>query len=236
MKHSRLIVFSISLLAIIALGFFFLIKKNPLKIESQGTSVVAGIVTASPTVGGGGTIPAMNPSIMDTFSAHDKEQLQIILEILKSKNENDPRMDQFLTNLSPALKDALQKQYSEMKMEMRSERGIIANLIARELKEGRNSPSDIQFLTNILLEKPCLSLSDCASPANVKSEEIEAHYPQLITVQNLRKALVSTNITPDNRTAILGIFKAAIDSPDPQIAQEAMTITDSIPKDENINH
>ena len=242
MKQNRLIIFVISLIILLLLGRYFLLKQDAKTPDTQES-----VTTGMPATGAVETTatPALSAATMDALSAHDKEQLQVLFEIFKSKNDNDPRMDQVLKNLSPALKDALQKQYSEMKMELRNERGTIAFLISRELKEGRGAPSDVQFLKSVLQEKPCLSLSDCSKSSNSQSieeqhlmgvEETTAQYPQLITMQTIKQALAYGNLTPENKASLIGILEAGRDSPNPRIAQDAQKVLESIPRDENTNH
>lgn len=183
--------------------------------------------------------PAIQATALSSLTPREKEQLQILAEIFKSKNDNDPRMDQDLKNLSEPLKAALRKQYSETKMESRNERGTIAFLIGRELSDGRGSLTDVEFLKNVLLEKPCMNLLDCSKPAaSVTAEEqhlegiheTTAHYPQLMDLRYLKLALNGSNLSPENRAAVLAALEAARNSPNARVAQEAQTILDSIPR------
>lgn len=169
----------------------------------------------------------------------DHPQLQILAEIFKSKNDNDPRMDRELKNLSEPVKAALRKQYAETKMELRNERGTIAFLIGRELKEGRGSIADVQFLANVLMEKPCMSLLDCSKAPSGQSPEEQhleaihettAHYPQLMDLRSLRQSLESGNLTPEIRASVIASLEEARNSPNPRVVQEAREILESLPK------
>jgi len=233
--------FFISLFIFIALvAGYFLVKEEsqeiaPKKSESKTTVFVdssqpaAALATPSPTVA----------ATQVVLTPREKEQLQILAQIFKSKNDNDPRMDQDLKNLSEPLKSALRNLYSETKMENRNERGTIAFLIGRELSEGRGSASDIDFLKNVLLEKPCMNLMDCSKPAaSVTAEEqhlegiheTTAHYPQLMDLRYLKQSLNGGNLSSENRAAVIAALEAARNSPNPRVAQEAQAILDSMSK------
>ena len=171
------------------------------------------------------------------LSEGEKKKLQVLAEIFKSKNDNDPRMDQDLKNLSEGLKAALRNQYSETKMESRNERGTIAFLIGRELSEGRGSAADIEFLKNILLEKPCMNLLDCSKPAasaTAEEQHLEgihettAHYPQLMDLRYLKQAIESGNLSAANREAVIAALDAARNSPNARVVQEVQSILESI--------
>ncbi len=89
----------------------------------------------------------------------DQVHWSIIKDILKSKNDNDPRIDQSLKNLSPALHAVLFEKYQSISAEDFSARGMIVYLIARDLK----TSEDVEFLKKVYQESPCLSLADCKS-------------------------------------------------------------------------
>jgi hypothetical protein len=160
----------------------------------------------------------------------DRDQVRVFEEIIASKNDNDPRMDRLLRDLSEPVKNELRKKYTATPLENRNERGTVVFLIGREVSEGRASTADLQFLKEVLLEKPCLSLVDCTkSPASGSPDEqhldsiheTTADYPQLMGLRYLRQALQSEVVSPVMREAIQSVFEAARQSPNPRVVTEA---------------
>lgn len=164
-----------------------------------------------------------------SLSPSDRQKLSILKEIFASKNDNDPRMDSELVRLSPELKTAMMQTYQALPVEKRNERGTIAFLIGREIK----SNEDVQFLKSILMEKPCLSLSDCSKSASASSaedahldgmNETTANYPQLMAnrqmLNDYRKRIEQDPSNPQ-AAEILRNFREAVNSPNPRVAEEA---------------
>ncbi|MNJ94640.1 hypothetical protein D3C87_123420 [compost metagenome] len=148
-------------------------------------------------------LPAEPPPLQEAVSANNEtalspdvqKQLSILGEIFSSKNDNDPRMDNELRVLSDDAKSALIKMYQQLPLENRNERGTIVFLIGRNL----NNKKDYQFLKEVLLEAPCLSLQNCFQnmPNNTDSHDHQDHtansmaivldYPQLTALKALQK-------------------------------------------------
>lgn len=233
MKPKHLISLAVVLLVLIGFTFFYSQKKetagesplsetSELKKEDSTVSNTAASPDSSAT-----PTPAKHP------------ELKVLAEIFKTKNDNDPRMDRELKNLSESVKAALRQQYADTKAELRNERGTIAFLLGRELKEGRGSEADVKFLASILMEKPCLSLTDCSKPASSQTPEEQhleaihettAHYPQLMSLRAFRQSLESGNLTPELRRAAIEAIEDALHSRNPRVAQEAQAILASLPK------
>ncbi len=233
MKFHRSAIF-ISVLAVIFFGCFFLLKKNAEILREEDHAKIEMIPEAGVEAGAAPIPPEVSS---ESLNPQERNQLQVFAEILKSKNDNDPRMDQMLKNLSEPLKAALRKQYDEMKMEARNERGTIAFLIGRELKEGRGSLADVEFLKKVLMEKPCLSLLDCSKPSNSQNPEEQhlegisettAHYPQLMDLRYLKQSLESGNLSAEMKAAVIAALEAARNSPHPRVVQESQSILNSI--------
>ena len=75
-------------------------------------------------------------------------------------------------------------------LKKRNDLGTIVFLIGRQI----DSKEDIEFLKTVLMEKPCLSLADCAksdSPASGEAAHLEginettANYPQLMALRQM---------------------------------------------------
>lgn len=234
MRTLRLPIFVLSLIALVVVVSYYLFKRDsttpvsdaeikPVAQASVSTdSKVENHETATPVAS---EIPLITPEI------------KVLDEIFLSKNDNDPRMDTVLKNLNPAAKAALRKKYNDTRMEMRNERGTIAFLIGREVRDGRGTKEDVEFLKNVLMEKPCMSLSDCSKPnqgGGPEEQHLEAihettaHYPQLMALRYHKQALESGNLTPEMRASVISALESARHSPNGRVAQEAQSILDSL--------
>lgn len=120
----------------------------------------------------------------------NKVKWDVFEDILHTKNDNDPRLDQDLKNLSPEFHMALIEKYSKIPPENRNGKGLIVFLIARDL----TGPDDFQFLKSIYEEKPCLSLIDCNKignddPHHAGANQTTLVYPQQVGLFLLEKRL-----------------------------------------------
>lgn len=125
-----------------------------------------------------------------SLSSGDQKKWKLIEELLLSKNDNDPRVDQELLNISDELKAKIESAYQSLPMENRNGRGFLAFLISRDLKTDK----DIQFLKSIFEEKACLSLSDCGSssqedPHLDSINNVSLNYPQMAALYQLQKRI-----------------------------------------------
>lgn len=174
--------------------------------------------------------PSTLPKAALKLSPKDQRKLVILQQILESKNDNDPRMDHDLANLSPEAKRAMEEYYQEIKPEQRNDRGTIVFLISREIK----SKADLDFLQNVLMEKPCQSLSDCSkidAPSSGEAAHLEginettANYPQLMALKQMteqyRILRGTQDADPTLASGILETFRQATRSPNPKVQEDA---------------
>lgn len=121
-------------------------------------------------------------------------KINILNEILKAKNDNDPRLDSEFRELSKAAKNLMKARYAELPDEERNDRGTIVYLLGRNLK----SPEDFEFLCNVLKEPPCLSLQNCGQPPPNQSgrhkeydhdsaEAVTKAYPQHVALKSIER-------------------------------------------------
>ena len=154
--------------------------------------------------------------IADSLKGSDQRKFLILEEILKSKNDNDQRLDSEFKNMTPALMHALTQFYNAIPREGFNERGTIAFLYARSMK----TPEDVEFPKRILSEKPCLSLGDCskdAPPATREEEHLQgisettANYPQLTALkQSYDQYRAAKGQSPPNEalaSSIIAMFR-----------------------------
>ncbi len=164
------------------------------KFFCQGT---APMVSLSKEINGandfdipGAQTTAVGPKVsLSELTAH---QIQVLEQIFESKNDNDPRMDSELKELTSEAKNALKEKYTSLPENQRNARGTIVFLIGRNL----TGPADYQFLKQVLSEPPCLGLVDCAQPMSAQSSGghedtggigVVLDYPQMAALKAIEK-------------------------------------------------
>ncbi len=123
-----------------------------------------------------------------------KLKAQILLEILESNNDNDPRLDTELKTLNENEKSEFRKIYSLMQDENRAGKGTLVFLLGRNI----TSEKDLPFFSSVLNEPLCLSLENCQEEhLNEDSHGSPAGatlvYPQIMALQSIKKAVQLTN-------------------------------------------
>jgi len=200
----------------------------------EQNTVATVTVTPTPSEGAGDTVlidetPVL-PKAALKLLPHDQHKMLVLMQILSSKNDNDRRMDTDLIDLSPELKHAMEAYYHEIPSEKRNDRGTIVFLISRKITE----KSDLDFLKSVLLEKPCLSLSDCSKAASAPMgdaahlegiNETTANYPQLMAIRELTEQYRETSASGSGgngvASKILETLKDAAHSPNPKVVYDA---------------
>lgn len=181
--------------------------------------------TGTPTMDA--TTPVASALVVTAeMSPATKAQVQILNEILISKNDNDPRMDRDLKVLNKETKEAFKAQYKNIAAEKRNDRGTIVFLVGRNI----DSKDDMNFLSEVLNEPPCKSISDCNKPEmGTLDRDHEDHqtgmgvtlaYPQLVTIHSLKNYL---NKNPEGPLAnqAKDILAQATHSTIPEVAKAA---------------
>lgn len=233
-KPFRILIFILLLVALVG-GARFLFQET-LFPEGNNPSTVLVPTTPEPILVKASPSPQLI-ALSEEESAFP--EIRILEEILSSKNDNDPRMDQSLKNFSEPVKSAIRKKYMTIPAEARNERGTIVFLIGRELSEGRGSTDDISFLKDVLLEKPCFNLEDCskdAVPGSLDEEHVQgihettAMYPQLMDLRYLKLSLENGDLNQELKNSVLAALESARHSPNPRVVQEALLILQSYSK------
>ncbi len=166
--------------------------------------------------------PAVTPQ---NLSGEDKKKFETFEQILSSKNDNDPRMDSELSNLSPQMHQALRDRYQTLAAENRNGRGTVAFLIARDLQ----SVTDLDFLKSIYQESPCLGFRSCSvadpqDPHFSGVNQTSLEYPQLVTLYQLDRQLdadPSLAKNPEFRKALSDLVREARQFPSAAVQQKA---------------
>lgn len=165
---------------------------------------------------------------VSALSADDHKKWEVLQEILTSQNDNDPRLDKTFMGMSDELHLTLQEQYQEIPAENRNQRGLLAFLIARDLK----NTEDLDFLKKVYEESPCLSLENCGSrtssdPHLSGVDEASMNYPQLASLYQLEKqlndhpALFADSSMKDHAKAVI---EQALRFPVPSVQKKAAEI------------
>lgn len=172
--------------------------------------------------------PSETVEIANSLSAAENKIWHGFEDILKNKNDNDPRLDTELKSLSPALKQALYQRYNTLPAEDRNARGLVVFLIARDLQ----TPADTAFLKQVYQEEPCLSLENCSASSTETTHlsgtnQTTMNYPQLAGLYQLERQLKDRpEILQDAqlRAEILEVLKNAENFPVPAVQNKARQI------------
>lgn len=197
--------------------------------ETDVARPTARATSAAATVAGAATpAPARTGDLAPTMLPPEaREQLRVLDEILRARNDNDPRLDRELRDWSEPAREALRTRYAALAPEDRNGRGTIVFLLGRELHTER----DVEFLKEVIEEKPCLSLTDCARDSAAAHPEDSHHeagvevtlsYPQLVALRALEKFLsVKEGFDPKMREGAWAAIRAAKRSGVPPLVRKA---------------
>lgn len=149
-------------------------------------------------------------------------KLDLLKEILATKNDNDPRLDSEFRKLTPELKTQLREYYGSLPREAFNSRGTVVFLLSRNIE----SKEDADFLISVLKEPPCLSYLDCrkelsdsdADPDMVSS--LTLAYPQVVMLRSVGK-IWALPMEPDRREELKQAIKEAALSENSFLAQTA---------------
>lgn len=151
----------------------------------------------SPAQTGTASVPA---AVADSHTPADIAAVTALTEILTSKNDNDARLDTAFNSLSPAAKTLFRDKYRTLAPEDRNGRGTIVYLLGKNLKD----ETDWAFLREVVSEPPCLSLADCAVPAEMTEEHNETGmavtlaYPALVALKQAENTITDTKASTDS--------------------------------------
>ncbi len=173
-------------------------------------------------------------------------QLKILGEVLVSKNDNDPRLDQELRNLGPRTRAKMRELYLTLPQEQLSEKGTLVFLLGRNLQDEK----DFKFIQDVLSEPACLSLANCLRSAGSASQAgegerpaqgdggtLEAGHPhdngvdsvtliyhQLVAVRMVARLVREDKVNASNQEWVRKTLEVARRSPIARVAAEAGSI------------
>lgn len=217
----------ISFLALLIAALFYLKKEAPLKpaqLNFTQNNKIAPVEKPTEVK----APEAVAPSAPKLFAPPEAAKWMVFEEVLLGKNDNDPRINSELRELSQSTHSALYERYDSIAPENRNGRGLVVFLISRNLK----SAVDIDFLKKVYQEQPCLGLDDCkntgsADPHFSGLNQTTLNYPQLAGLYQIeqqlhdRPALLADPVMKDG---ILFLLKQAENFPVPQVQQKATEI------------
>ncbi len=118
------------------------------------------------------------------------DPVRVLEDILRTKNDNDPRLDTAFERLSEPDKARLREKYRSLPPEDRNGRGTVVYVLGRAPK----TAEDWAFLRSVAAEPPCLSLASCSRPPAGGGDEHDAGlavtlaYPSLVAVKSAQRA------------------------------------------------
>lgn len=168
-------------------------------------------------------------STQESFSPQEKLQWTVFEDILRNKNDNDPRLDQDLKKISSRFREALYEKYAHLPSEDHSRRGLVVYLIARDI----SSTEDLQFLKKVYQEAPCLSMADCKSassdqdPHHSAIDQTTLVYEQLSVLYLIERQIsqnpnLLSNAT--SRSELIQVLAQAESYPVPAVHEKARAI------------
>jgi hypothetical protein len=225
-KPSRLLL--IITLGALSFGALFYFAQNRIG-DTAATSKLQPVVTAHaqefPPSVNATTPAAVTPQSEITLSDVDLKKWETFHAIEQSNNDNDPRLDSDLKNLSENLRASLHKHYVGLAPEKRNQRGLVVYIIARDIK----TIQDLDFLRSVYEEAPCLSMESCGSrgehdPHLASIDESSLNYPQLVGLYQLEKQMqLNPKLLsdPNFRDRLLAAIQQASKFPVPAIQKKA---------------
>jgi hypothetical protein len=164
-----------------------------------------------------------------SVSSESRKALAVLDEILRSKNDNDPRLDTAFSSLSPETKRLFREKYRGIPPERRNERGTIVFLLGEgNLREA----DDWAFLREVASEAPCLSLADCAKKpkpgaddAEAKGDEITLAYPSLVALKQAEHVLETASASSKPAIEARRVLAAGRKSSTPAVARMAIKLS-----------
>lgn len=116
-----------------------------------------------------------------------RDKVATLEDILRLRNDNDPRLDRDFIGLSAEAKRLFREKYLATAPERRNERGTIVYLLGKNLQ----SKDDWAFFREVVAEPPCLSLENCSTAAAGSGEagdEVTLAYPSLVALRQATRA------------------------------------------------
>ena len=218
------------ILSVFALGALFYLNQEIINggadFEVQGDQADVEVETDSAH----DSVPqAILNAIEELEKDEDREwspKVIILSEILQSRNDNDPRLDSELRDLTPEERRELREFYRTLEWEDRNGRGTTVFLLGRNI----DSEEDLDFFVEVLSEAPCLSLRDCETAEaeflpsvddHDATKEITLAYPQVVALKSLEREFGQESRL---REMFMETLTVAVDNRNPRVSTMAQNI------------
>lgn len=146
-----------------------------------------------------------------------RAKLGILEDVLRSRNDNDPRLDLDFKELSIETRRLFRRKYRSIPPERRNERGTIVYLLGMNLR----TEEDWAFLRSVVSEPACLSLADCSktadSAAGSLGDDVTLAYPSLVALRQAQRVLEESGAADAGYQAAAGVVRAARGSRAPAV-------------------
>ena len=148
-----------------------------------------------------------------------QDKAALLEEILRARNDSDPRLESAFNGLSPEMRKSFRETYRRLPPERRNQRGTIVYLLGKNLA----APEDWAFLREVAAERPCLSMADCGKAASGEDDETSLAYPALVALIQAERVLSGGGSASSRREA-LSVIRAGKSSASPAVAEEAFRL------------
>lgn len=222
MNRKKIGIASILVLGVAFLGRSFFSGTQP---ESELPS--APVEQRTEVQGQSGDVASSAEGLQSAPQDASREQvhakLEVLNEILNSKDDNDARLDSVLSSLNEVERLAFMDRYQRIPMEDRNGRGTIIYLIGKNLENAE----DYKFIGQVFSELGCKSLSDCTKEPSVSDEnahhseadELTLFYPQWVALKAMETKIQSGGETlpATVKAQVLRVLKQAESFDHPKI-------------------
>lgn len=148
-------------------------------------------------------------------------KVAVLNQVLADQSHNDVRVDQELSKLNQKERLDFRQKYRSLRPEALKDRGLIVYLLGRNIE----TQGDLEFLKEVLNERGCLSLNNCAitDQETLSQPEIASHlaFPKLMAIAALKGKLAGQN-SKKMREAIEVILQGARNSMNPLVVKAAI--------------
>lgn len=216
----------------LALAWLWTAQNSPAPDLVPATVPLAPVVSAAASATPVAPLPA---SELASASLEAVARLATLDQVLASKNDNDPRLDGELRTLSEDSKRLFRARYGALAREARNERGTVVFLLGRNLAK----VADVEFLSEVLAEEPCLGLASCSEPPApskhdhehiASADEVTLAYPQLVALKAAESALFGKGTPPEVAIALRQAVDKARTSPVQRVAAMAEALWARLPR------
>jgi hypothetical protein len=162
----------------------------------------------------------LNPAFSVDPNSKVSAKVAVLNQVLADQTDNDSRVDHELSKLNQKDRLDFRDKYRSLRAESLRDRGLIVYLLGRNIE----TQGDLDFMKEVLNERNCLSLENCAvtDQKTLSAPEMASHlaFPKLMAIAAL-KAKLEARPSNKMREAIESILQGARASMNPLIVKAA---------------